>query len=52
MSNKKQVDYDQMFNLAKIGLTEEQMGVSLGISVAIIGRRMKLLNHDKESTTE
>ena len=41
MSNKKQVDYDQLFNLAKIGLTEEQIGVSLGISVATIGRRKK-----------
>jgi len=35
------IDYDKLYNLAKIGLSEEQIALSLGISVSTIGRRKR-----------
>lgn len=41
MANTKVIDYDKLYNLAKIGLSEEQIAVSLGISVSTIARRKR-----------
>lgn len=41
MANEKQIDLDQLYNLAKIGLTEAQMAASLGVSVPTFERRKK-----------
>ena len=41
MANTKPIDYDKLYNLAKIGLSEEQIAVSLGISVSTIARRKR-----------
>ena len=41
MSNKKDINYEKLYTLAKMGLSEEQIAQSLGISVSTIGRRKK-----------
>ena len=41
MANTIIIDYDKLYNLAKIGLSEEQIALSLGISVSTIGRRKR-----------
>ena len=41
MSNIKPIDLDKLYNLAKIGLSEEQIAISLGISVSTIARRKR-----------
>ena len=41
MANTKPIDYEELYNLAKIGLSEEQIAVSLGISVSTIARRKR-----------
>lgn len=41
LANVKEIDLDKLYNLAKIGLSEEQIAISLGISVATIGRRKR-----------
>ena len=41
MANTIVIDYDKLYNLAKIGLSEEQIALSLGISVSTIGRRKR-----------
>jgi transcriptional regulator with XRE-family HTH domain len=41
LANTKVIDYDKLYNLAKIGLSEEQIAVSLGISVSTIARRKR-----------
>lgn len=41
MAIQKEVDLTKLYNLAKMGLSEEQIGVSLGISVSTISRRKK-----------
>lgn len=41
MANTIVIDYDKLYDLAKIGLSEEQIALSLGISVSTIGRRKR-----------
>jgi len=41
LANTKPIDYKELYNLAKIGLSEEQIAVSLGISVSTIARRKR-----------
>ena len=41
MSNIKPIDLDKLYDLAKIGLSEEQIAISLGISVSTIARRKR-----------
>lgn len=41
MSNEKKIDLEKLYNLAKIGLSEAQIAVSLGISVSTIARRKR-----------
>jgi len=41
LANTKPIDYEELYNLAKIGLSEEQIAVSLGISVSTIARRKR-----------
>jgi hypothetical protein len=41
MANEKQIDLDELYRMAMIGLSEEQIAASLGISVATMGRRKK-----------
>lgn len=41
MANTKPIDYDKLYNLAKIGLSEEQIAISLGISASTIARRKR-----------
>lgn len=41
MANTKPIDYEKLYNLAKIGLSEEQIAISLGISVSTIARRKR-----------
>ena len=41
MSNKKDINYEKLYTLARMGLSEEQIAQSLGISVSTIGRRKK-----------
>jgi transcriptional regulator with XRE-family HTH domain len=41
MSDKIEIDLEQLFDLAKIGLTEEQIAGSLGVSVSTIQRRKR-----------
>jgi len=41
VANTIVIDYDKLYNLAKIGLSEEQIALSLGISVSTIGRRKR-----------
>ena len=39
MAIEKEINLDQLYGLAKIGLTEAQIATSLGISVATLERR-------------
>jgi len=41
LANTKPIDYEKLYNLAKIGLSEEQIAISLGISVSTITRRKR-----------
>ena len=41
MANTKPIDYEKLYNLAKIGLSEEQIAISLGISASTITRRKR-----------
>lgn len=41
MANTKVIDYEKLYNLAKMGLSEEQIATSLGISVSTIARRKR-----------
>ena len=41
MANIKVIDYEKLYNLAKMGLSEEQIATSLGISVSTIARRKR-----------
>jgi transcriptional regulator with XRE-family HTH domain len=41
LANTKPIDYEKLYNLAKIGLSEEQIAISLGISVSTIARRKR-----------
>ena len=41
MAKQKVIDYEKLYNLAKIGLSEEQIATSLGISVSTISRRKR-----------
>ena len=41
MANTKDIDLDKLYDLAKIGLSEEQIAVSLGISPSTITRRKR-----------
>lgn len=41
MANSKVIDYEKLYNLAKMGLSEEQIATSLGISRSTISRRKR-----------
>jgi len=41
LANHKVIDYEQVRNLASIGLTDEQIGVSIGVSRSTITRRKR-----------
>ena len=41
LANTKVIDYEKLYNLAKMGLSEEQIATSLGISVSTIARRKR-----------
>jgi len=41
MGKNKEFDLDELFNLAKIGLTEEQIATSLGVHQSTMTRRKK-----------
>ena len=41
VANTKEIDYEKLYDLAKIGLSEEQIAVSLGISPSTITRRKR-----------
>ena len=41
VASLKVIDYDKLYNLAKMGLSEEQIATSLGISVSTIARRKR-----------
>lgn len=41
MANTIEIDLEKLYNLAKIGLSEEQIAVSLGISLTTIARRKR-----------
>lgn len=41
MANHKVIDYEKVRNLASIGLTDEQIGVSIGVSRSTITRRKR-----------
>ena len=41
VANTKDIDYEKLYDLAKIGLSEEQIAVSLGISPSTITRRKR-----------
>jgi len=41
LANTKVIDYEKLYNLAKMGLSEEQIATSLGISVSTISRRKR-----------
>lgn len=41
MANVKEIDLDKLYNLAKIGLSEEQIATSLGISASTVTRRKR-----------
>jgi len=41
LANTKPIDYEKLYNLAKIGLSEEQIAISLGISASTIARRKR-----------
>ena len=41
MAHNKDIDLEELFDLAKIGLTEAQMAASLGISTPTFERRKR-----------
>ena len=41
LANTKVIDYEKLYNLAKIGLSEEQIATSLGISASTVTRRKR-----------
>ena len=41
MANTKVIDLEKLYELAKMGLSEEQIGTRLGISVSTIARRKR-----------
>jgi hypothetical protein len=41
VANTKEIDYEKLYNLAKIGLSEEQIAASLGISASTVTRRKR-----------
>ena len=41
LANTKVIDYEKLYNLAKMGLSEEQIAISLGISASTITRRKR-----------
>lgn len=41
LANTKVVDYEKLYNLAKMGLSEEQIATSLGISRSTLSRRKR-----------
>lgn len=41
MANTKVIDYKKLYNLARMGLSEEQIATSLGISRSTISRRKR-----------
>lgn len=41
LANVKEIDLDKLYNLAKIGLSEEQIATSLGISASTVTRRKR-----------
>ena len=41
MANTKVIDYEKLYNLARMGLSEEQIATSLGISASTITRRKR-----------
>jgi len=41
LANHKVIDYEKVRNLASIGLTDEQIGVSIGVSRSTITRRKR-----------
>ena len=41
MAHNKDIDLEELYNLAKIGLTEAQMAASLGVSTPTFERRKK-----------
>ena len=41
MANTKVIDYEKLYDLAKMGLSEEQIATSLGISRSTISRRKR-----------
>lgn len=41
MAKTKVIDYEKLYNLAKMGLSEEQIATSLGISASTITRRKR-----------
>ena len=42
MANEKEIDLDELYHLAEIGLTEAQMAASLGVSTPTFERRKKV----------
>ena len=42
MANEKEIDLDELYRLAEIGLTEAQMAASLGVSTPTFERRKKV----------
>jgi len=41
LANTKVIDYEKLYSLAKIGLSEEQIATSLGISASTVTRRKR-----------
>jgi len=41
LANTKDIDLDRLYNLAKMGLSEDQIAISLGISASTITRRKR-----------
>ena len=41
LANVKEIDLDKLYNLAKIGLSEDQIATSLGVSLSTIARRKR-----------
>lgn len=41
MANRKEIDLEELYKLGRMGLSEEQIATSLGISVDTMGRRKK-----------
>ena len=42
MANEKEINLDELYHLAEIGLTEAQMAASLGVSTPTFERRKKV----------